>query len=197
MSVTHNTFPLATCDWAILNINWPCKLLKLHCTVLLVGNKISKAFFNLINFKNTIIFAFFSGHDQRSWSQNSKQGHVKQQPGQPQLPPVSASGQQQPPLPPGGPPLPPGEPPKPAQPPPPPMPPSSGDLRVTSMKPPKSIFDIDSPPASMPAPKSHNSQSSRHHGGHHQQPSAGHLIQQPPPPPITSSTLSQPKGKFF
>merc|ERR550534_2267990 len=136
-----------------------------------------------------------SGHDQRSWSQNSKQGHVKQQPGQPQLPPVSASGQpQQPPLPPGGPPLPPGEPPKPAQPPPPPMPPSSGDLRVTSMKPPKSIFDIGSPPASMPAPKSHNSQSSRHHGGHHQQPPAsGHLIQQPPPPPITSSTLSQPK----
>jgi len=124
-----------------------------------------------------------SGHDQRSWSQPVKQGHmgVKGQQQPPPLPPPSSAQQ---------PPLPPSEPSKPAPPPPPMQPPSP----VTSMKPPKSIFDIDSPPAQMPAPKSHSSsQQSRGHGHHqHQQPA--HMVQQPPPPPpITSSTLSQPK----
>merc|ERR1711899_143576 len=111
-----------------------------------------------------------SGHDSRYHQQhNVKPGHMGVVKREPQLPPPPA--QQQPPLPPS-------EPPKPA-PPPPPMPPSP----VTSMKPPKSIFDIDSPPASMPAPKSHSR--------NHRPPT--HLTQQPPPPPITSSTLSQPK----
>ena len=130
-------------------------------------------------------FHSFLGHDQRSWSQPVKQGHmgVKGQQQPPPLPPPSSAQQ---------PPLPPSEPSKPAPPPPPMQPPSP----VTSMKPPKSIFDIDSPPAQMPAPKSHSSsQQSRGHGHHqHQQPA--HMVQQPPPPPpITSSTLSQPKGK--
>ena len=118
----------------------------------------------------------FSGHDSRYHQQhNVKPGHMGVVKREPQLPPPPA--QQQPPLPPS-------EPPKPA-PPPPPMPPSP----VTSMKPPKSIFDIDgmSPPASMPAPKSHSR--------NHRPPT--HLTQQPPPPPITSSTLSQPKGKLL
>jgi len=109
-----------------------------------------------------------TGHDQRSWSQGSKQPQPPM--GMHKPPPPQPSS--------ALPPLPPSEPPRP---PPPPMP-----APVTSMKPPKSIFDIDSPPPLPPPPSS-----SRH--SHQAPPTSAGSHSQPAPPPITSSTLSQPK----